>query len=33
VKKLRGVATRYNKTGAAFRAGILISATLDWLSV
>ncbi len=31
MKEFRAVATRYDKTAAAFRAGILIAATLDWL--
>jgi transposase len=31
VKEFRAVATRYDKSAAAFRAGILIAATLDWL--
>ena len=30
-KEFRAVAARYDKTAAAFRAGILIAATLDWL--
>lgn len=31
MKEFRAVAARYDKTAAAFRAGILIAATLDWL--
>jgi hypothetical protein len=31
MKEFRAVATRFDKTGATFRAGILIAATLDWL--
>jgi transposase len=31
MKEFRAVAARYDKTAAAFRAGILIVATLDWL--
>ncbi len=31
MKEFRAVAARYDKTAAAFRAGILIAAALDWL--
>jgi transposase len=31
MKEFRAVATRYDKTAAAFRGGILIAAALDWL--
>jgi len=31
LKEARGVATRYDKSAAAFAAGILLAAALDWI--